>query len=311
MEHLHQPVLVSEVLSVLIRDPDGLYVDGTVGAGGHSQAIGEALGAGGRLICLDRDPNAVALSRERLKFLGKRACILQGNFADLDAVFRKLRLEVADGVLLDLGMSSDQLERSGRGFSFQRDEPLDMRMDPRTRVTAGDLVNHATPQDLENILRTYGEEKRAKAITKRIVAARKLGPIDSSRQLARLIVSVVPQSVLAGAKHPATKTFQALRIAVNGELESLKRFLEIIPALVARSGRLAILAYHSLEDRLVKRAMIEWDRGCTCPPDLPACACGKRPIFRRLTRKATRPGEKEREDNPRARSAVLRVAERI
>jgi 16S rRNA (cytosine1402-N4)-methyltransferase len=311
MAPLHQPVLLREVVEALIHDPEGVYVDGTVGAGGHSEAIGKALAARGSLICLDRDPQALAVSRERLAFLGDRVRFFQGNFADLERILGKPDLNAVNGVLLDLGMSSDQLERSGRGFSFQRDEPLDMRMDPGSELTAADLVNGLSPAALEKILRSYGEEKGAKAIAKRIAEARKGSPIESSLQLARLIASVLPRSPRAGSRHPATRTFQALRIAVNGELDSLERFLDAIPDWLVKGGRLAIISYHSLEDRLVKGAMGRWEHACICPPKLATCACGRRPLFRRLSKRGLRPSEEERELNPRARSAVLRVAERI
>jgi len=302
---------VQEVLEDLITDPDGTYIDGTVGSGGHSEAIGKRIGERGQLLCLDRDSEAIRISKERLSFLGERVRFIKGSYESADQVLRGLGWGKAHGILLDLGMSGFQLEQSGRGFSFHRDEPLDMRMDPDAGVTAEHLIQHLSEKELEEILRQYGEERRARAIARRIGQERKTKPIRSSLHLAHLIESVVQRPRRAGAKHPATRTFQALRIAVNKELEHLASFLDKSPALLAGSGRLVILSYHSLEDRMVKRAMMDWEKGCQCPPTLPQCGCGKEPLFRRLHKKGVRPDPKEIEENPRARSAVLRAAERI
>jgi len=302
---------VQEVLEDLITDPDGTYIDGTVGSGGHSEAIGKRIGERGQLLCLDRDSEAIRISKERLSFLGERVRFIKGSYESADQVLRGLGWGKAHGILLDLGMSGFQLEQSGRGFSFHRDEPLDMRMDPDAGVTAEHLIQHLSEKELEEILRQYGEERRARAIARRIGQERKTKPIRSSLHLAHLIESVVQRPRRAGAKHPATRTFQALGIAVNKELEHLASFLDKSPALLAGSGRLVILSYHSLEDRMVKRAMMDWEKGCQCPPTLPQCGCGKEPLFRRLHKKGVRPDPKEIEENPRARSAVLRAAERI
>jgi len=311
LEYPHRPVLVREVLEDLITDPDGTYIDGTVGSGGHSEAIGRRIGRRGQLLCLDRDSEAIRISKQRLSFLGERVRFIKGSYGSADQVLRDLGWGKAHGILLDLGMSGFQLEQSGRGFSFYRDEPLDMRMDPDAGVTAEHLIQHMSEKELEEILRQYGEERRARAIARRIGQERKTKPILSSLDLAHLIESVVPRPRRAGAKHPATRTFQALRIAVNKELEHLASFLDKSPALLAGSGRLVILSYHSLEDRMVKQAMMDWEKGCQCPPSLPQCGCGKEPLFRRLHKKGVRPEPKEIEENPRARSAVLRAAERI
>ncbi|MBK5101093.1 MAG: 16S rRNA (cytosine(1402)-N(4))-methyltransferase RsmH [Desulfobacteraceae bacterium] len=311
MEYPHRPVLVHEVVEYLVAAPGGIYVDGTVGMGGHSVAIGESIHEKGRLICLDRDPDAVSLSKKRLVFLGERACVIKASYADLDTVLKRLKFKAVDGVLLDLGMSSSQLERSGRGFSFSRDEPLDMRMDPEDELTARHLVNNLSLRDLEKILRDYGEEYKAKLIARAIVSARRKEPIETSIQLALLINSTFPPPLRSKSRHPATKTFQALRIAVNKELQNIETFLNKAPSLIMKGGRLVILSYHSLEDRLVKQAMTKWERGCSCPPDLPQCGCGKVPLFRRLFKKGLKPSQTEIEENPRARSAVLRAAERI
>jgi len=302
---------VKEVLDDLITEPDGIYMDGTVGSGGHSEAIGKRIEGRGQLLCLDRDSEAIRISAQRVGFLGERVRVIRASYASADQVLRDLGWGKAHGILLDLGMSGFQLEQSGRGFSFYRDEPLDMRMDPDAGVTAEHLIHHLSEKELEVILRQYGEEKRARAIARRIGQERKTKPIRSSLHLAHLIESVVPKPRRAGAKHPATRTFQALRIAVNRELEHLASFLDKAPSLLTGGGRLVILSYHSLEDRMVKQAMKDWEKGCRCPPTLPQCACGKKPLFRRLHKKGVRPDPKEIEENPRARSAVLRAAERI
>ncbi len=311
MEYPHEPVLVHEVVKYLVTDPDGTYVDGTAGSAGHSLAAGKALSEKGCLICLDRDPDAVDMTGHRLAFLGDRIKVIRANYADLDRVLGNLGLREVDGVLLDLGMSSFQLEGSGRGFSFMRDEPLDMRMDPDDKTTARDLVNALSAEELATVLRDFGEERRAKSIARAIVRARGRKPIETSSQLAFIVKSVFPAAQRSRSIHPATRTFQALRLKVNKELRNIEVFLEKIPSLLAKAGRLVILSYHSLEHRLVKQAMRDWEQGCTCPPDFPACACGKVPLFRHLLKKGLRPDQREIRENPRARSAQLRAAERI
>lgn len=310
MEYPHQPVLINKTVEYIITIPDGVYVDGTVGTGGHSMAIGKQLSEKGVLICLDRDPDAVRLSKKRLNFLGNSVFVIKANYVDLDIVLNDLGFKEVNGVLLDLGMSSYQLESSGRGFSFSRDEPLDMRMDPELELTARHLVNTLSKRYLAKILKDYGEEKRAKSIAGAIDRARKNRPIETSLQLAVLIKSISRSYHPSIARHPATKTFQALRIAVNRELENLDTFLRKVPALMAKGGRLAFLSYHSLEDRLVKQAMMGWEKECVCPPDFPYCVCGKVSLFRRLFKKGLKPDQMEIDENPRARSALLRVAER-
>ncbi len=311
MEYPHKPVLVEQVVKHLVTTPDGTYVDGTAGSGGHSLAIGTALTDKGRLICLDRDPDAVRLSRQRLAILGKRVLVAQANFSEFDKVLEELKITRVEGVLLDLGMSSYQLEKSGRGFSFRREEPLDMRMDPKNSVTARHLVNDLSGRELESILKDYGEERRARSISKAIIKTRKREPIETSQRLAELIREVYPPALRFRARHPATRTFQALRIAVNTELENLETFLQKIPAMLIKGGRLVVLSYHSLEDRRVKQAMVNWEQRCTCPPDFPDCVCGKVSSFRRVFKKGLKAGQGEVEENPRARSAIMRAAERI
>ncbi len=311
MEYPHKPVLVDDVVRYLVTIPDGTYVDGTVGTGGHSLAVGMRLLGKGRLICLDVDPDAVRMSSRRLAILGKRAFVTKASFSELGEILNDLGVKGVEGVLLDLGISSYQLERSGRGFSFRREEPLDMRMDPEKGQTACHLVNTLPEKELEVIIRDYGEERRAKSIVRAVAKARTSKPIETSLELAGLIETVFPQTFRFRAKHPATRTFQALRIAVNKELQNLKTFLNTIPDILVRDGRLVVLSYHSLEDRLVKQAMVNWEQRCVCPPDFPDCICGKVPLFRRLFKRGLRASPGEVEQNPRARSAVLRAAERI
>lgn len=306
----HVPVLTTEVIQYLVHATDGVYVDGTVGTGGHSVVIASHLETGGRLICLDRDPGALAVARERLESTVGKVHVMKGSYANLDQIMEELHLPLLDGVVLDLGISSYQLETSGRGFSFLRDEPLDMRMDPDDSLSARDLVNDLPQEELERILRNYGEERRARSIARAIVTTRQRHSIESSKQLARLVQSVYP-SHSRGKRHPATRTFQALRIAVNRELENLQTFLEKIPGLIRKGGRLVILSYHSLEDRRVKRTFLEWERQCTCPPDLPQCVCGKVAVFRRLFTRGLKPSREEIRENPKARSAVMRAVERV
>ena len=308
MPYPHRPVMVHEVVEQLFTSPDGTYVDGTVGTGGHSEAICKRMSSRALLIGLDRDEEAIRISGQRLSFPGKRVHLFKANYLQVDQVLKSLGIEKVHGALLDLGMSTYQLEGSGRGFSFSRDEPLDMRMDWDDEVTARQLVNGLPIKELEKVLRSYGEERRARAISKAIERERKRTPIDSSLQLANLVESVVRRS---GGRHPATRTFQALRIAVNRELDHLHAFLEKIPPLLVQGGRLVVLSYHSLEDRAVKQAMKDWERGCRCPREFPECRCGRVPLFRRVHKKGIRPAPEEKESNPRARSAILRTAERI
>ncbi len=306
---IHQPVLLKEVLEFLITDAEGIYVDGTVGSGGHSEAIAEIVcQKGGRLICIDQDPDAVSFSKKR--FVSKEGVkVIKANYKDMDIVLENEGIEKVDGILLDLGMSSMQLEDSGRGFSFLRDEPLDMRMDPEQPVKAKDLVNNLSEFELSKIIKEYGEERKARLIAKAIIRERKKEPIESSLRLANIVSSAIQDK--QRRRHPATKTFQALRIAVNRELENLKIFLENVPDLLKKGGRLVIISYHSLEDRLVKNYIKKWENPCTCPPDLPYCLCGKKPLMKRIIKKGIKPSESEIQRNPRARSAILRVAERL
>lgn len=306
---MHKPVLLKEAIELLITKEEGIYVDGTVGTGGHSEAIAKVVcKRGGRLICIDRDPEAIEFAKKRLSY---NDCVklLRGNFKDIDIILEDIGIEKVDGILLDLGMSSAQLEVSGRGFSFLRDEPLDMRMDPYQPIKAKDLVNNLSEYELSRIIKEYGEERKARLIAKAIVKERKKRPIESSLQLAKIISSVAQMP--AQRRHPATKTFQALRIAVNQELDNLKIFLEKVPEILKKKGRLVIISYHSLEDRIVKEFIKKWENPCTCPRYIPYCICGRVPVMKRVNKKGIKTSEEEVKDNPRARSAILRVVERI
>lgn len=312
MEYPHKPVMVNEVTGQLITSPDGIYVDATAATGGHSEAILKQLNTRGRLICMDRDSEALEIARKRLRgFEGREVSFKKANFSGMDDVFRELGIEKVDGILFDLGMSSYQLDHSGRGFSFMRDEPLDMRMDKTEGKDAGELLNNLSAVEIEKILKKYGEEKRARLISKAIVKEREKSPIRSTGRLADLIRSNFPSSPKNRKKDPATRTFQALRILVNGEMQNLENILNKAPELINRGGRVLFLTYHSLEDRLVKTAMVDWEKSCHCPPDFPVCVCNRKPLFRRLNKRGLRPGQGEIDDNPRARSARLRSAERI
>jgi 16S rRNA (cytosine1402-N4)-methyltransferase len=307
----HEPVLIREVLESLVLKPGGLYVDGTVGGGGHAQAILAATAPDGIVIGIDRDDDALSESAKVLEAFGTRMFLVKGNYADMKGILSRLGMERVDGIVLDLGVSSHQLETAGRGFSFTKPAPLDMRMDRDAPWTARELVNTADPRELKRILREYGEELQAGRIARAIVERRKAGPIETTDELAGIVASAMPARMSHGRIHPATRTFQALRIAVNDELESLHRGIASGIDSLKEGGRFSVISFHSLEDRMVKDLFRDASRGCTCPPDLPVCACGGKPRLRVITRKPVRPGEEEVEHNPRARSAKLRTAERI
>lgn len=304
------PVLAQETVQYLNLKPEGIYVDGTVGSGGHSQEILHHLPEKSHLVCLDRDPDAVRISSGRFSS-DHRVRFIRANFADLDTVMQELGISKINGILLDLGMSSYQIEKSGRGFSFSREEPLDMRMNPDHKPTGDHLINTLSALSLQTLLREYGEERRAKAFARAIIRARERGPIKTASQLAEIIEAAAPKSYGPWKRHPATKTFQALRIAVNKEMDNLEVFLHKIPLLMATGGRLVVISYHSLEDRQVKKAMVDWEKACICPPDFPVCACDKVPVFKRPFKNGRKPAQEEIQKNPRARSAIMRVAERI
>ncbi len=305
----HVPVLRDAVLRYLAPRKGGLYVDATVGPGGHAEAILEAISPEGRLIGVDRDPQALAFARRRLDRFGARAIFVHGDARRLPALLRELGISRVRGVLADLGVSSLQLDTVERGFSFRHDAPLDMRFDTSRGVTAAELLATLGEAELREILWRYGEERQAASIARAIVQQRARQPIRTTRELAALCERVAARH--PWRIHPATRTFQALRIAVNRELDDLDALVEGAASVLEPEGRLVVIAFHSLEDRIVKHALRRLARGCVCPPELPACACGRQPAVRLLTRRAVRPAPEECAINPRARSARLRAAERI
>lgn len=307
----HRPVLLEEVVERMAPKPGRLFVDATLGAGGHAEALLEALGPQGRLIGIDRDPAALLLAGRRLARFGERFAPIHGNHFELQSLLRAAGVFAVDGILLDLGVSSMQLDEPQRGFSFRADGPLDMRMDPGAGVPAAEWLAGVEERELRRILRDYGEERRAAAIARAVVEERTRRPITRTLQLARLVQHVLGPGAARYRIHPATRTFQALRIAVNGEIEGLERCVENAVAMLRRSGRLAVIAYHSLEDRPIKHALRGLAQRCVCPPRLPVCGCGRENLLRLVTTKPVRPRESEVEGNPRARSAKLRVAERL
>jgi 16S rRNA (cytosine1402-N4)-methyltransferase len=307
----HIPVMLEVAMKLLACRRGGFYVDGTVGGGGYTEAILKASAPDGRVLGLDWDGLALERVRERLPGYAARLVLKQADFAQLLNVLHELQLAAADGIVVDLGISSWQLDDPERGFSFMQDGPLDMRMDQNLHTTAADLVNLLAERDLGNLMHDLGEERWARRIAHAIVLQRQTQPFTRTRELADVIRRVVPKSSDSLRIHPATRTFQALRLAVNQELESLRLFLEQVLAALKPGGRLCVVAFHSLEDRLVKKQFKHWASPCVCPPDLPRCQCLLQPLVRILTRKAIRPDEAELGGNPRARSARLRAVEKI
>lgn len=307
-EFYHLPVLKKESVESLVTDREGVYVDGTLGGGGHARAILEALGPKGRLIGIDRDPEALEECRKRLSGFGSRFTAVQGNYSRAKELLSGLGIEAVNGILLDLGVSSRQLDEGERGFSFMRPGPLDMRMGPDAAKSAGEIVNASSEEELAKIFREYGEERHAKRAARAIAAARAESPITTTGELASIIEKALGRR---SEKHPATKIFQGLRIAVNRELEGLASFLESVPSLLLPGGRVAIISYHSLEDRMVKQTLREFEPHCICPERSPVCTCEEPGVLKVLTRKAIKPSGEEIRTNSRARSARLRVAEKI
>jgi 16S rRNA (cytosine1402-N4)-methyltransferase len=307
---VHTPVLLHEAVDLLAPKAGGLYVDGTLGAGGHASEILKRSSPDGVLIGMDQDADAVERCRKNLAAYGDRVIIRRANYRDLPEVLSGLGYEAVDGVLLDLGMSWFHLKTPERGFSFMLDGPLDMRMDMNMQQTAADLVNRLPRDELVKILREYGEERRAGSIARAIEKARVRGPITSTVQLAEIVSSVFPPYPPRRI-HPATLTFQALRIAVNDELGSLREGLDRILPMLKPGGRIAVITFHSLEDRMVKQTFVKEAKGCVCPPRMPVCACGKKPALRILTTRPLVPGEEEERKNPASRSAKLRAAEKL
>ncbi len=307
MKFSHVPVLLTQTIDGLDIKPDGIYVDCTAGGGGHSSAIAAKLSNKGRLISLDRDPDAVKAASERLSAFGN-AQVIHRNYSELDKVLDELGIDAVDGILMDLGVSSYQLDEESRGFSYHSDAPLDMRMS-QTGMSAADLVNTFDEQQLAKIIFEYGEEKFSRRIASNIVRAREKAPIETTLQLADIIRESVPQKARRD-KNPCKKTFQAIRIAVNGEFDHLSEGLDKAFDALRPGGRLAVITFHSLEDRIVKQRFAGWCKGCICPPDFPQCVCGRKPQGKLVNRKPLEADEKELESNNRSRSAKLRIIER-
>ena len=306
----HVPVLLHECLAALAIRPEGIYVDGTLGRAGHSLEIVKRLTTG-RLIGIDRDETAIAAAQERLADYADRVTLVHSNFDRIGDILAELHIDGADGMLFDLGVSSPQLDDAERGFSYMHDAPLDMRMDRSAYLTAREVVNGWSYEELRRILFEYGEERYAPAIARRIVQTREQRPIETTLELVEVIKSAMPPAALREKQHPAKRSFQAIRIAVNGELDALPPMLEAATEHLNPGGRLAVISFHSLEDRIIKKTMQELATGCTCPPEFPVCVCGKKPKLRLVSRKPIVSGEEELAYNPRARSAKLRVAEKV
>ena len=309
MEYTHKPVLLDECIEMLNIRPGGVYVDGTLGRAGHSREIARRLN-GGRLICIDQDTAAIQAAEERLAPWRDRVTLVHGNFSDLADILRDAGVSGVDGALFDLGVSSPQLDDASRGFSYMQDAPLDMRMDDTAALTAWEVVNAWSQEELRRILYEYGEERYAPAVARAIVRARETSPVETTLELVEIVRSAMPPAALREKQHPAKRTFQAIRIAVNGELDVLPPMLEAAVDSLNPGGRLAVITFHSLEDRIVKQTLREQARGCTCPREFPVCVCGKKPKIRLVTRKPIVPGAAELSENPRARSAKLRAAEK-
>ena len=309
MDFVHKSVLLREAVNGLAVKPNGIYVDGTAGGGGHSAEVLKHLGPQGKLICIDQDPEAVEYLRKRF-INDSRVVIMKSNFVNIGQVLESIGITRVSGVLLDLGVSSHQLDISKRGFSYHMDAVLDMRMS-KEGVSAYDLVNTLSKDELSKILFEYAEEKYSKLIATEIVKTRETAPIETTLQLVDVIKKALPGKVLRKDLHPARKTFQALRIAVNDELNKLSEALEIILKSLEVGGRLSVITFHSLEDRIVKKQMKDWSVVCTCPPDFPICVCGRSARVRLITRKPILPSDEEIQNNKRSRSAKLRVCERI
>ena len=309
MEYIHKPVLLDECIAMLNIRPDGVYIDGTLGRAGHSKEIARRLTTG-RLVCIDQDLAAIRAAEELLAPWRYRVTLVHGNFSDLADILRRAEISGAAGALFDLGVSSPQLDDASRGFSYMQDAPLDMRMDGTAALTAREVVNTWSCEELRRILYEYGEERYAPAIARAIVRTREERPVETTLELVEIIRGAMPPAGLREKQHPAKRSFQAIRIAVNGELDVLPPMLKAAVEGLNPGGRLAVITFHSLEDRIVKRTMQDLARGCTCPREFPVCVCGKKPKIRLVTRKPIVPGEAELAENPRARSAKLRTAEK-
>ena len=310
MEFLHLPVLLWECIEGLNIKPDGVYVDGTLGRGGHSEQIAKRLTTG-KLIAIDQDQQAIDEAGKRLAPYGDRVTLVKDNFRNVAAILDRLGYAGVDGMLFDLGVSSPQLDDAARGFSYMNDAPLDMRMDKSAPLTAYDVVNSWSEFDLKRILRDYGEERCAGRIAGQIVRTREMKPIETTAELVEVIRKAMPAAALREKQHPAKRSFQAIRIAVNDELGAVEDMIRTAPEKLNQGGRLCVISFHSLEDRLVKNGIAVRENGCTCPREAPVCTCGFVRTLKSVTRKPITAGEEELSQNPRARSAKLRVAERV
>ena len=307
IEFKHIPIMLDEVIEGLDIKPDGIYVDGTLGGGGHSYEIAKRLVSGGRLIGIDQDEAAIKAAGARLSGFGDRVTVVRSNYAQMVSVLQSLGIEQVDGILLDLGVSSHQLDNAERGFSYMEDAPLDMRMDRRQEKTAGDIVNFYSQAELTRIIRDYGEDKFAAKIAAKIIGFRENKPVETTGELAEIIKSAIPMKYRLTGGHPAKRTFQAIRIELNRELEILEESIEGMLDILSDRGRMAVITFHSLEDRIVKSAFKKAESPCTCPPDFPICVCGKKSKGFVASRKPLIPSEEEMERNPRAKSSKLRI----
>lgn len=312
MDTGHVPVLLNECIEGLSIKPNGIYVDGTLGRAGHSKAIAEKLeGGGGLLISIDRDNTAIEAGKKALGLFGDKVKLVRGNFENIDNILDSLNIDFVDGMLFDLGVSSPQLDDSGRGFSYMADSPLDMRMDTNQSLTAYEIVNSWPEKEIKRILYVYGEERYSASVARKICARRQNEPIMTTHQLVDAIKSGMPASALREKQHPAKRTFQAIRIAVNDELGAISHLFDAAVPRLSKGARIAVISFHSLEDRIVKNSILVREKGCTCPKDFPVCVCGFVPSLKRVTKKAITPGDNEISINPRSRSAKLRIAEKI
>lgn len=307
-EVYHIPVLYNETIDNLVINPDGIYIDCTLGGGGHSEGILKKLSDKGRLVAIDQDEQAIAFSKKRLEKYSSKLTIVKNNFSNIDIVAYSSGVDKADGILMDIGVSSTQLDEAERGFSYRFDAPLDMRMDKSSKFSAYNLVNEYSEEEISKLIYEYGEERHARKIARYIVEARKIKPIATTFELSDIVKRAAGPSK---NKHPAKKTFQAIRIAVNRELDVLIEAIDKAVALLKKGGRLGIITFHSLEDRIVKQRFKALEKGCTCPPDIPMCICGKKPLLKIITKKPLTAEKAELEDNNRAHSAKLRIVERV
>ncbi len=311
MEYRHEPVLLKEVINFLAPKPGGLYLDCTVGGGGHTWALAARAGTTGRVIGIDRDPTALEAAGKRLEPFSSRVSLVRGDFKDLKGLLEKLGVRAVDGVVFDLGVSSLQLDDPGRGFTYQKDAPLDMRMDPGARTTAADLVNELPVTALTRIIKSYGEERWARRIAEAIVSARRRGRIERTGELVEIIKGAIPAAARRRGPHPARRTFQALRIATNEELTNLDKALEVAVEFCRPGGRVCVISFHSLEDRIVKKTFQKLAADCTCPPGIPVCRCNGKKQVEVLTTKPVTASPAEVRWNPRARSAKLRAVMKL